>query len=95
MKFIINVNPIFCCPGLISEALYKKLEKEIGIPIVSITYDGTRADKNKALKPYLHFAVQIKPISFSQTPSNRQRRKKIAGKILWFCDSPRALNYYI
>jgi predicted nucleotide-binding protein (sugar kinase/HSP70/actin superfamily) len=57
LKFIINVNPIFCCPGLISEAIYKKLEKEIGIPIVSITYDGTQADKNRALKPYLHFAV--------------------------------------
>ncbi len=55
MKLIINVYPIFCCPGLISEAIYKKVEKEIGIPIVSITYDGTQADKNKVLNPYLYF----------------------------------------
>jgi predicted CoA-substrate-specific enzyme activase len=55
LKLIINVNPIFCCPGLISEAIYKKVEKEIGIPIVSITYDGTQADKNKVLNPYLYF----------------------------------------
>jgi len=55
VRLIINVNPIFCCPGLISEAIYKKVEKEIGIPIVSITYDGTQADKNKVLNPYLYF----------------------------------------
>lgn len=55
MKLIINVNPIFCCPGLISEAIYRKVEKETGIPIVSITYDGTRTDKNKVLNPYLYF----------------------------------------
>ncbi|MGA1841014.1 MAG: acyl-CoA dehydratase activase [bacterium] len=55
LKLIINANPIFCCPGLISEAIYKKVEKEIGIPIVSITYDGTQEDKNKVLNPYLYF----------------------------------------
>jgi predicted nucleotide-binding protein (sugar kinase/HSP70/actin superfamily) len=58
LKLIINVYPIFCCPGLISEAIYKKVEKDIGIPIVSITYDGTRADKNKVLNPYLYFLHQ-------------------------------------
>ncbi len=55
LRFIVNVNPIFCCPGLISEAIYKKLENDLGIPIVSITYDGTTADKNRVLKPYVHF----------------------------------------
>ncbi|MFC1585493.1 acyl-CoA dehydratase activase-related protein [Fibrobacterota bacterium] len=46
LKLIVNVNPIFCCPGLISEVIYKKVEKDIGIPIISITYDGTQTDKN-------------------------------------------------
>ncbi|MGA1874125.1 MAG: acyl-CoA dehydratase activase [bacterium] len=55
LRLMINVNPIFCCPGLISEAIYKKVEKEIGLPIVSITYDGTRKDKNRILNPYLYF----------------------------------------
>ncbi len=55
LKLIINVYPIYCCPGLVSDAIYKKVEKEIGIPIVSITYDGTQADKNKVLNPYLYF----------------------------------------
>ena len=55
LKFIVNVNPLFCCPGLISEAIYQKVEQDIGIPIVSITYDGTQADKNRVLRPYPHF----------------------------------------
>jgi predicted nucleotide-binding protein (sugar kinase/HSP70/actin superfamily) len=55
LKFIVHVYPLFCCPGLISEAIYKKVEKNLGIPIVSIAYDGTTTDKNKALEPYLHF----------------------------------------
>ncbi len=55
LKFIIHVYPLFCCPGLISEAIYKKVEKDLGLPIVSITYDGTQSDKNKGLEPYLHF----------------------------------------
>jgi predicted CoA-substrate-specific enzyme activase len=55
LKLFVNVNPIFCCPGLISETIYKKVEKEIGIPIISITYDGTQTDKNRILNPYLYF----------------------------------------
>ncbi len=55
LKIIINVNPLFCCPGLVSEAIYKKVEKDIETPIVSIPYDGTQTDKNKSLRPYLHF----------------------------------------
>ncbi len=55
ISLIVHVNPIFCCAGLVSEAIFKKVEKDIGIPIVSITYDGTNAPKNEALAPYLHF----------------------------------------
>ena len=54
LKFIIHAYPLFCCPGLISEAIYKKVERDLGIPIVSIAYDGTQTSKNKALEPYLH-----------------------------------------
>ncbi|MGA1865249.1 MAG: acyl-CoA dehydratase activase [bacterium] len=55
LKLIINVNPIFCCPGLISEAIYRKVEKTIGIPIISITYDGTGGNKNDVILPYLKY----------------------------------------
>ena len=59
MKFIVHVYPLFCCPGLISEAIYKKVEKDLAIPIVSIAYDGTQADKNRILEPYLRISVSF------------------------------------
>ncbi len=55
LALIVHINPIFCCPGLVSEAVFEKVEKDIGIPIVSIIYDGTSENKNEVLVPYLHF----------------------------------------
>ncbi|KAA3612648.1 MAG: hypothetical protein DWQ05_18535 [Calditrichaeota bacterium] len=55
ISMIIHVNPIFCCAGMISEAFFNAIEKDIGIPIISITYDGTSSKRNDMLKPYLHF----------------------------------------
>ena len=46
LAMFVHVNPIFCCPGLVSELLFRAVEKDIGIPIISITYDGTTARKN-------------------------------------------------
>jgi hypothetical protein len=56
LKLIIHVYPLFCCPGLVSEAIYKKVEKDLAIPIVSIAYDGTQADRNRILEPYLRMS---------------------------------------
>ena len=55
LAMIIHVNPIFCCPGLVSESMFEKLEKDVGIPIVSIIYDGTTSKRNEILAPYLHY----------------------------------------
>ena len=55
LAMFVHVNPIFCCPGLVSEAVFERVEKEVGVPIVSITYDGTATTKNDLLVPYLHF----------------------------------------
>jgi hypothetical protein len=54
----VHVNPIFCCPGLVSESLFRAVEKDIGISIISITYDDTTARKNEVLAPYLHYILQ-------------------------------------
>ena len=66
MSLFIHINPIFCCPGLVSEALFRKVEKDIGVPIVSITYDGTTTNKNELLVPYLHYFLrpQTEAISY-------------------------------
>ncbi len=58
LALFVHVNPIFCCPGLVSESIFKAVEKDIGIPIVSIVYDGTTTKKNEVLAPYLHYLSQ-------------------------------------
>lgn len=55
IALLIHVNPLFCCPAMVSEALFKTIEKDIGIPIVSILYDGTNGRQNEAIAPYLHY----------------------------------------
>ncbi|UCE04709.1 MAG: hypothetical protein JSW07_13915, partial [bacterium] len=59
MNLFIHVSPIFCCPGLVSESIFKKVERDIGIPIVSIIYDGTAAKRNELLVPYLHYIIRL------------------------------------
>lgn len=58
LKLLVHINPIFCCPGLVSESLFKKIEQDIGIPIVSIIYDGTTTRRNEVLTPYLHYIAR-------------------------------------
>jgi len=58
ISLFIHVNPIFCCPGLVSESIFKKVEKDIDIPIISITYDGTTTRRNDILAPYIHYLKQ-------------------------------------
>ena len=55
LKLFIHVNPIFCCPGLVSEAMFRKVEKDIGVPIVTINYDGSQAPHNEVLALFMHY----------------------------------------
>jgi predicted CoA-substrate-specific enzyme activase len=57
ISLFVHVNPIFCCPGLVSESLFKTVEQDIGIPIISVVYDGTTTNKNELLAPYLHYIL--------------------------------------
>lgn len=53
LKLLIQTNPAFCCPGLITEAMAQTLEAKINVPIVSITYDISGGNKNKVIIPFL------------------------------------------
>ena len=53
VALFVQTSPAFCCPSLVTEAMAKKIEKKTGVPIVSITYDGTSARSNEAIIPYL------------------------------------------
>jgi predicted nucleotide-binding protein (sugar kinase/HSP70/actin superfamily) len=51
---ILHVNPIFCCPGVVTASIYRKLQEDFGIPIIDIFYDGT-GNPNRVLIPHLHY----------------------------------------
>jgi hypothetical protein len=55
VALFVQTSPAFCCPSLITEAMAKTIEDKTGVPVVSITYDGTGGDKNSKIVPYLKY----------------------------------------
>jgi len=55
LALFVHASPAFCCPGLVTEALAGRIERATGVPVVSLTYDGTAAAQNDAVIPYLKF----------------------------------------
>jgi len=55
LALFVHASPAFCCPGLVTEALGPQIERITGVPMVSVTYDGTDASKNDVIIPYLKF----------------------------------------
>ena len=58
LSLFIQTNPAFCCPALITEAMTRKIKAVSGVPVVTVTYDGTSEDKNDIILPYLVAARQ-------------------------------------
>ncbi len=55
LSLFVQVSPAFCCPSLVTEAMSKRIEEETGVPVVTVTYDGSPTPKNDVLVPYLTF----------------------------------------
>jgi predicted CoA-substrate-specific enzyme activase len=53
IKLFVQTSPAFCCPSLITEAMAHKIYEVTGVPVVSLTYDGTGSFKNDTVVPYL------------------------------------------
>jgi predicted CoA-substrate-specific enzyme activase len=53
IALFVQVNPAFCCPSLVTEAMTGEIRQLTGIPVVTLTYDGTNDYKNDVLIPYL------------------------------------------
>lgn len=53
ISLFVQTSPAFCCPSLITEAMAQKIHEVTGVPVVSLTYDGTGSFKNDAVVPYL------------------------------------------
>ena len=55
LSLLVQTGPAYCCPSLMTEAVSGEIEREIGIPIVTIEYDGIGGNKNDRIIPYLKF----------------------------------------
>ena len=54
MEAIIHANPLFCCPGVVTASLFRKIQEDFGVPIIDIFYDGS-GNPNRVLIPHLHY----------------------------------------
>ncbi|MCG8550910.1 MAG: acyl-CoA dehydratase activase-related protein, partial [Desulfobacterales bacterium] len=68
LALLVAVNPAFCCPGLVTEAMASQIEKKVGIPIINITYDLSGGNKNKVVVPFLKY-LRTPPYSQSRKAS--------------------------
>jgi len=66
VSLFIQTNPAFCCPSLITEAMKNHIRRITGVPVVTITYDGTSDLKNDVIVPYLKLAVKREPVKTKQ-----------------------------
>lgn len=55
VALFVQASPSFCCPALITEAMNRDIERITGVPVVSITYDGTGTPQNDRVVPYLAY----------------------------------------
>jgi len=53
----VHINPLFCCPGVVSTALFHRLEERTGVPCIHLFYDGIHSP-NDDLEPYVHYLRQ-------------------------------------
>jgi predicted nucleotide-binding protein (sugar kinase/HSP70/actin superfamily) len=78
VSLFVQTNPAFCCPSLVTEAMAKEIEKRTGVPIVSITYDGTSTNRNEAIIPYLTY-LNKHEITCAFNPESQKSHELTAG----------------
>ena len=57
LALFIQASPGFCCPSMVTEAMSRDIERATGVPVVSITYDGTGRSANDVIVPYVSSAA--------------------------------------
>ena len=56
LRLFVQASPAFCCPSLVTEAMARDIQRATGVPVVSLTHDGTGRRCNEAIVPYLKFS---------------------------------------
>jgi glycosyltransferase involved in cell wall biosynthesis len=59
ISLFVQANPAFCCPSLVTEAMTNQITGITGVPVVTITYDGTNDYKNDVIIPYLQDKIIV------------------------------------
>lgn len=54
ISLFVQTNPSFCCPALVTEAMAREIKRVTGIPVVTVTYDGTSGNKNDVVISHLN-----------------------------------------
>jgi predicted CoA-substrate-specific enzyme activase len=62
LRLFVQTNPAFCCPSLVTEAMASRIEELTGVPVVTLTYDGTGSVKNDRIVPYLAGLGKVHPV---------------------------------
>jgi predicted nucleotide-binding protein (sugar kinase/HSP70/actin superfamily) len=57
ISLFVQTNPSYCCPALVTEAMTRRIKELTGVPIVTLTYDGTSDQMNDAIVPYIRNAM--------------------------------------
>ena len=55
IRLLVQTIPAFCSAGLVTEAMIPHIEKLTGIPVVTLTYDGTNKNQNEKIVPYMKY----------------------------------------
>jgi predicted CoA-substrate-specific enzyme activase len=56
LALFVQASPGFCCPSMVTEAMARDIERLTGVPVVSVTYDGTGQYRNETIVPYVKYA---------------------------------------
>lgn len=70
VSLFVQTSPSLCCPGLVTEAMARRIEKTTGVPVTTITYDGTGGRQNEIIIPYL---------TYPRTPHQEHRGRRVQG----------------
>lgn len=62
VSLFVQLSPVFCCAGLVTEAMNRRIEETTGVPVISLTYDGTGGSCNEVLAPYLRYSRKSAPV---------------------------------
>lgn len=55
----VHLNPVFCCPGVVTASIFRKIQNDFNIPIIDIFYDGNNKPNNVII-PHLYFLNLLK-----------------------------------